>query len=55
MITVFALNSQTPDCLPYLSYNLNKSIPSGHMTLIQQQLNVDETSWRCIDVEAMLY
>ena len=23
--------------------------PSGHMTLIQRRLNVDATSWRCID------
>ena len=29
--------------------------PSGHMTLIQRRLNVDATSWRCIDVEPTLY
>ena len=29
--------------------------PSGHMTLIQRCLNVDATSWRCIDVEPTLY
>ena len=28
---------------------------SGHMTFIQRCLNVDATSWRCIDVEATLY
>ena len=28
---------------------------SGHMTFIQRRLNVDATSWRCIDVEATLY
>ena len=26
-----------------------------HMTFIQHRLNVDATSWRCIDVEATLY
>ena len=31
------------------------SIPSRHMTLIQRRLNVDATSWRCIDVAATLY
>ena len=25
------------------------------MTLLQRRLNVDATSWRCIDVEPMLY
>ena len=25
------------------------------MTLIQRRLNVDATSWRCIDVEPTLY
>ena len=30
-------------------------LPSGHMTFIQRRLNVDATSWRCIDVEATLY
>ena len=29
--------------------------PSGHITFIQRRLNVDATSWRCIDVEATLY
>ena len=29
--------------------------PSWNMTSIQRRLNVDATSWRCIDVEAMLY
>ena len=29
--------------------------PSRHMTLIQCRLNVDATSWRCIDVEPTLY
>ena len=29
--------------------------PSGHMTLKQRRLNVDATSWRCIDVEPTLY
>ena len=28
---------------------------NGHMTFIQRRLNVDATSWRCIDVEATLY
>ena len=30
-------------------------LPSGHMTFMQHRLNVDATSWRCIDVEATLY
>ena len=30
-------------------------LPSRHMTLIQRRLNVDATSWRCIDVEPTLY
>ena len=30
-------------------------LPSGHITFIQRCLNVDATSWRCIDVEATLY
>ena len=30
-------------------------LPSGHMTSIQRRLNVDATSWPCIDVEATLY
>ena len=34
---------------------LRISFPSGHMTLIQRQLIVDATSWRCIDVEPTLY
>ena len=29
--------------------------PGRHMTLIQRRLNVDATSWRCIDVEATFY
>ena len=29
--------------------------PSKHMTLIQPRLNVDATSWRCIDVELTLH
>ena len=29
--------------------------PSGHTTFIQRRLNVDATSWRCIDVEVTLY
>ena len=29
--------------------------PSRHMTFIQRRLNVDATSWRCIDVEQTLY
>ena len=30
-------------------------LPSRHMTLIQRRLNVDATSWRCVDVESTLY
>ena len=30
-------------------------LPSRHMKLIQHRLNVDATSWRCIDVEPTLY
>ena len=30
-------------------------IPSGHMTFIQRRINVDATSWRCIDVGTTLY
>ena len=30
-------------------------MPSRHMTLLQRSLNVDATSWRCIDVEPTLY
>ena len=29
--------------------------PSGHATLRQRRINVDATSWRCIDVDATLY
>ena len=29
--------------------------PGRHMTLKQRRLNIDATSWRCIDVEATLY
>ena len=36
------------------NYFLNKIPPSGHMSFIQRRLNVDATSWRCIDVEATL-
>ena len=32
-----------------------KNDPRRHMTLIQRCLNVDATSWRCIDVELTLY
>ena len=32
-----------------------RSTSSGHMTLIQSRLNIDATSWRCIDNEAKLY
>ena len=32
-----------------------ENCPSGHMMLIQRRLNVDATSWRCIDVETTLY
>ena len=28
--------------------------PSRHTTFVQRRLNVDATSWRCIDVDAML-
>ena len=28
--------------------------PIGHMTFIQHHINVDATSWRCIDVDARL-
>ena len=31
------------------------SLPSGHMTFIQRRLNVNATSWRCVDVQAKLY
>ena len=34
---------------------VKSEFPSGHMTSIQRRLNVDATSWRCIDVEATLY
>ena len=30
-------------------------LPSGHMASIQRHLNVDATSWRCIDIEVTLY
>ena len=33
----------------------DKNQPSGHMALIQRRLNVNATSWRCIDVETTLY
>ena len=29
--------------------------PSGHMTVIQRRMNVDATSWRCLDGNATLY
>ena len=29
--------------------------PTGHMTFIQPNINVDATLWRCIDVNAALY
>ena len=31
------------------------SNPSGHMTFIQRRINVDATSWRCMDVNATMY
>ena len=31
------------------------SLISGHLTFIQRRINVDAASWRCIDVNAMLY
>ena len=36
--------------LEKVSSTINKS--SGHVTFIQRRLNVDATSWRCMDVEA---
>ena len=39
----------------FMLYILQQRLPSGHMTLIQRRLNVDATSWRCIDVEPTLY
>ena len=32
-----------------------KTTPSSHMAFIQRRLNIDATSWRCIDVEATFY
>ena len=32
-----------------------RSIPNEHMTFIQRRINVDATSWRCIDVYATSY
>ena len=29
--------------------------PSGDVSLKQRHINVDATSWRCIDVDATLY
>ena len=40
-------------CADYLGHK--QKHPSGHMTFKQRRLNVDATSWRCIDVEATLY
>ena len=40
------------DCTALLVY---LDLPSGHMTFIQRRINVDATSWRCIDVNATLY
>ena len=34
--------------------SVSSTMPSRHMTLIQRRLNVDATSWRCIDVDATL-
>ena len=31
------------------------ALPSRHRTLIQRRLNVDATSWRCVDVEPTLF
>ena len=31
------------------------AVPSEHTTLRQRRINVDATSWRCIDVNATLY
>ena len=28
---------------------------NGHMTFIQRRINVDASSWRCIDVDATFY
>ena len=36
-------------------YNFIGTTPSRHMTSIQRRLNVDATSWRCIDVESTLH
>ena len=36
-------------------FSLVSPFPSRHMTSIQRRLNVDATSWRCIDVETTLY
>ena len=30
------------------------STPSGHMVFLQHRINVDATSWRCIDVDVTL-
>ena len=35
------------------AHDVNTTSPQ--MTLIQRRINVDVTSWRCSDVEAMLY
>ena len=33
----------------------DQNLPCRHMTLIQRRLNVDATSWHCIEVELTLY
>ena len=39
----------------YIFHTFSTKQPSRHMTSIQRRLNVDATSWRCIDVETTLY
>ena len=34
---------------------MKSSDPNEHKTFLQCHLNVDATSWRCIDVQATLY
>ena len=42
------------DLLAEFFFHTN-NVPNGHKIIIQRRINVDATSWRCIDLNATLY
>ena len=46
---------QIDNCMTMMKVKSKDNQPSRQVTLRQRRINVDATSWRCIDVDTTLY